>query len=173
MQFANISLQQVSYAVSIIIGTITLCSLVVKIGFKVIDMKFAVSKAETKADESKFVMWDDLKKFCNESQTRCPSANELGKISQAITGQTKVLDQVVNEQKILRQNTLPFGYVNKDDFNGAINRIEQAVREATTEMKTSTKEINDKLDGLRNLMDDRIKDVYEYVDDKIDKAKLN
>ena len=119
-----------------VVGVITICSIFVKLLFTFIDMKF-------KSPKEGIVNLEDIQEFCKSAQLNCPKILGIAKLDANMETVANTLKEVVEEQKKLRQETLPEKYVGMPLFNDSVKRIERSVEKIFERIN----DLNDNIDS--------------------------
>lgn len=140
--------------VATIAASLTIAGILTKAAWTLIDLKW-------KAQSKDVITETDLRDFCMKAQISCPKAIEMIKFNADIRSQTEsisisqrqiaeTLKEVVYEQKILRQITLPEKYISVPTFNAAIGRIERSMENAVADLKGYVEKIEERINDFGN-----------------------
>jgi hypothetical protein len=120
---------KIAQLIAIGVGSLTIGGIIIKAFWTYIELRFKSGTIKQMED------------FCREHQELCPKINDMTLFSSNQTTISNTLKEVVNEQKKLRQETLPDKYVSRSDFNGTIGRIEKNIADAVAQFNTTTTSI--------------------------------
>lgn len=166
---------QWTQGVGLTIGIITLATIVIKVLFKVIDLKWTVEKAgyvkqetvdaivrervasiedtmQSKFEEARTTfkpgVREILDQYCAAAQQRCPRASDITKMSDSAATLASSVTFLLAEQKKLREETLPERYVARLTFKDTVDRIERSVDKAVTKFDEVAENIYDRINKV-------------------------
>lgn len=101
--------------------------------------------------ESGFITWDGLKEFCSGQQRLCPRSMDIEGIKvlgEAIKDEQIEINSIIQEQKKLRQETLPKEFVTVMLFKEAVESIKESIDRSNDNNRILIEKLSDRIDVL-------------------------
>jgi hypothetical protein len=170
-----VEFSQWTQGIGLTIGIITLATIIIKVLFKFIDLKWTVEKAgyvkqenveaivkdrvkiiedtmQAKFNEAKATFRVDVREildeYCRAAQTKCPRATDISKMSDSAATLASSVTFLLAEQKKLREDTLPEKYVARLTFKDTVDRIEKSVDKAMIKFDSVAENIYDRINRV-------------------------
>ena len=152
------TIYEVSLSAGVTLTILTICGILGKFLWEIINLKVAnkykdyMSREQLSAlvhsvmKTGNVITSPELIAFCERAQGSCPRSADYNSLEASLKTFTDTIKEVVNEQKILRQHTLPKEYTSLHAFETTIGRIERTMSESTGRVEASVARIEARLD---------------------------
>jgi hypothetical protein len=173
----DMTIFEISATVAIVTMTLTMFSLIGKFLWNLISLKMTakykdylpreqIEEMMSKViKEQSVITMEMLTNFCNRMQQCCPKVAESKDFGKNLSNISLSLNKAMEEQKKLREETLPEKYTPIAYFKETVERIENSVDKAVIDFKGITSGIFNRIDDLSIEFDTKIGSINKRIDD--------
>jgi hypothetical protein len=160
MEVLVMPISEIASAIAITVGMLTVCGIIGKFLWEIINLKVSskyrdyMTREQLKVliaevlKEQDVVTSQSLARFCEQAQRGCPRNSDYSSLSTTLKQFSETMETVVQEQKVLRQQTLPKEYPSMGYFKETVERIEKTMSESSTRVEATVSQIHKRLDNL-------------------------